>query len=358
MMRKTVMATACLSAMLFVGTTTASADPFAMHSVMKNFCCTDWTDKDGGAPNPGGGLFQAGRELDQQATVNRQVEQTLTSPPFALSLPAGIISQMQTILLPDHPAPSFKTLSQVADLGNQAATFMAGGGPGVFTFCPPNIGPGPGACTAPISAPSPYHGLIRVSAAGINQYGGAMGMMGFVRGFIYQCSGPSGLADCDTEATVFTNNNYSVPVAVIGNATTSLGIMARETGTLTDTIYSTPNWPTAATPMIISVVNGAGAATGHAWTTGMVTVSATQFIAPPFQAVTLTGTDNRVTTGPGVGSGTLTLVGATLYQNLQNGTPTVRGTSVFMQLPEPATGISMAAGVLGLALVGFSRKRA
>lgn len=366
MIRNLLMSMVCVSAMVFLGTTIAHADPFAMSSSLTNTCCTDWTGKATGAANPGGGLFQAGRELIQGATVNRTVDQTLATAPFDIVLPAGIISQMQTILLPDHPAPNFKTLFQQNDLGNIAATLSAGGGPGVFTFCPPGNGPSVGACTDPISATAPYHGLIRVSAPGTNQYGGAIGFLGFVRGFIYQCTGPSGGVDCDTAATIFTNNNYSVPVGVIGGATTSLGIMAIASDALTDTVYSTPNYPTILStattnptqvPGFLSFDNVTAVATGHAWTTGMVTVSATQFQAPPFQAMTLTGTDSRVTSGPDAGKGSLTLVTTTLYQNLVSGVPTVRGSALTMNLPEPGLALAMGAGVLGLALVGCTRRR-
>jgi hypothetical protein len=365
MIRNLLMSIVCTGAMLFLATTNAQADPFAMSSSLSNTCCTDWTDKAGGAPNPGGGLFAAGRELNQQATVNRTVQQTLATAPFDIVMPTGIISQVATVLIPDHPAPFLKTLSQMNDIRNMPATLSAGGGPGVFTFCPPANGPSVGACMDPISATVPYHGLIRVSQAGTNQYGGSMGFLGFSRGHIYQCTGAGGGADCDTAATQFTNNNFSVPLGVIGGATTSLGIMAIDDTLLTDTVFSNPNyindpaWPSTPSviPGFLSFGLTTAVATGHAWTTGMVTVSATQFNAPPFQAMTMTGTDSRITSGPDAGSGSLTLVTTTLYQNLVSGSPTVRGSALTMNLPEPGIALAMGAGVLGLALVGVRRRR-
>jgi hypothetical protein len=362
MIRKLLMSVACIGSLLFLGSVSASADPFAMSSELTNYCCTDWTNKGGGAPNPGGGLFGAGRELIQGATVNRTVQQTLATAPFDIVLPQSIIGLTQTFLLPDHPEPRFKTLFQEINFNNAAGTLSAGGGPGVFTFCPPMT---LGTCGSPGSPASPYHGRIRVSQAGTNQFGGAIGFLGYVRGYIYSCTGPSGGADCDTEATLFTNNNYSVPVNILGGATTASGIMALSQASppLQDTQYTTPNYidPQYTTPQqapgFLTYVLSPARSSGHAWTTGMVTASATQFVAPPFQAMTLTGTDSRVTTGPDAGSGSLTLVTTTLYQALTTGIPTVRGSTLTMNLPEPGMALAMGAGVLSLALMGYTRRR-
>jgi len=363
MFRQTLLSAILVTVWLFASAGAASADPFAMSTVLRNFCCNDWTDKDhptSPANNPGGGAFGfIGGQVVQGATVSRTVDQTLSTPPFEMVIPASRIGTHFSVIGFVHPNPLFDTLDLAVDIENKSGTMMANGGPGTFDFCPMAIGPGPGACAAPLSATGgtmsvPAHGRLSVTA-GINQYGGAMGWLG---------SGLTGVVNRrNAAATIFSAAHFAAPFSVIGDATTPSGIIALKVANAGDAFVYTTSMHTAFTgtpmqnPAFVSTVSAPGAATAHPWTTGMVTASVTAGNVPPFQAITLTGSDNRVTTGPNKGSGNLTLVSGNLYQNYSQGTPQVRGSSIAITLPEPGMSLAVAAGAIALLLAGGSRRR-
>ena len=366
MFRKTILSAVLVAAWLFTSVGTVSAEPFAMSSVLRNFCCTDWTGNGPptSAPNPGGGAFGfLGGQVAQPATVNRTVDQTLVTAPFKVVIPTsriGVIPPLSVVGF-NHPNPLFDLLDLRVDVRNKQGTMVAGGGPGSFEFCPLAVGPGVAACAAPLSATGgpmslPIHGRISVTA-GINQYGGAMGWLGDgLTGVINSRNAAGGAA------TLFTAMHFAAPFSVVGDGTTPSGIIKTGPNDGPDTYYTTSQHSQfagtpAENPAFVSVVSGAGGATGHVWTTGMVTASITAGNSPPFQAITLTGSDTRATTGPNIGSGNLTLVSANLYQDHDQGVPQVRGNSVMMTVPEPGTGLAVAAGAIALLLAGASRRR-
>lgn len=336
-----------------------------MSSVMRNFCCTDWTGK--GPPtsarNPGGGAFGfIGGAVVQPATVNRTVDQTLTTAPFQMMIPASIIGTHFSVIGFAHPNPLFDVLDIAVNIDNEQGTMMANGGPGSLEWCPLAVGPAAGACAAPLSATGgtmslPVNGRISVTA-GINQYGGAMGWLGDGLTGVINARNAAGAA-----ATLFTARPFGVPWTVNGNGTTSLGIIARGNNPGDDVFYTTSQHSQFTgtpqeNPAFVSIAPGTGAVTGHIWTTGMVTVSVSAGTqSPPFQAVTMTGSDTRETTGPNKGSGNLTLVAGSLFQNYTNGSSNVRGTPLSITVPEPVTGLAVAAGAIVLLLVGASRRR-
>ncbi len=339
-------------AVLLGGAGSASADPFAMHVVMRNFCCTDWTDRTASPPanNPGGGAFGfLGGQATQKPNVSLTVDQNLAAAPFAVSFPQSAIGVHFLVASFMHPNNLLDTLTLGVDIDNPSAVMSAQNGPGSFEFCPDAVGPAPNACAAPVFATGgtmsrAFHGRIAVEA-GPNQFGGAMGWLG---------PGLVGVIQQHNAAyTQFTQNNFNVPFSVVGGGTTSMGLLARAvSSTLVDTIW--PSSAMAVTPTFNTQQIGA---TGHPWTTGMVTASITQLGVPPFQQVAVTGGDTRNTTGPDIGSGNLTLVTASLYQDFVTGRGTPRATTMSIEMPEPAMVFSVAAGALALALVGASRRR-
>jgi hypothetical protein len=365
MFRQKLLSAVLVTAWLVASAGVASADPFAMSSVLNNFCCTDWTGKDAptSAPNPGGGAFGIlGGAIVQPATVNRTVDQTLSTAPFNMMIPANLIGAHGSLVGFAHPNPLWDVLNIAIDVTNKSGTMSAGGGPGTFEFCPLGVGPAPGACAAPLSAtggPSslPVHGRISVTA-GINQYGGAMGWLGDGLTGTNSVRNAAGAA-----ATLFTFRHFAAAFSVFGDGTTSMGIIKVATNNLPETFYTTSQHSLFTgtpeeNPAFVSVANGPGAVTGHIWTTGMVTASITAGgNVPPFQAVTMTGSDTRETTGPNIGSGNLTLVSGGLYQDYSLGVPTVRGTTILMTVPEPVAGLAVAAGAIALLLAGGSRRR-
>ncbi len=235
-------------------------------------------------------------------------------------IPASRIGTQFSVTGFIHPNPLFDTLTLAVDIENKQGTMMANGGPGSFEFCPQAVGPAAGACAAPLSATGgtmslPVHGRISVTA-GINQYGGAMGWLGSGLTGVVTRRNAAGAA-----ATLFSAANFLAPFSVIGDATTPSGIIALQVASaLLNFVYTTsmhtafPGTPME-NPAFVSSSSAPGAATAHIWTTGMVTASITAGDQPPFQAITLTGSDNRATTGPNKGSGNLTLVSGSLYQN-------------------------------------------
>ncbi len=350
-----------------MGASTASAAPFAMHSELRNFCCTDWTDRTATptpVPNPGGGAFGfIGGVVRQGATTARTVDQTLATAPFDVAIPANRIGTNFLVAGFPHPNPLFDVLTLGVSIDNVAGVLSAGGGPGTFEWCPDAVGPAALACAAPLSATGgvsslPFHGRIAVTA-GPNQFGGAMGWLGSgLTGVINARNAPG------ASATLFTARNFAVPFDVIGNNVgpanptgTPANIIARGTQMEADTFYATSMHYADPSAVPLSTVVGLGYASGHVWTTGMVTVSITAGNVPSFQAVTITGSDNRATTGPNVGSGNLTIVSGNLYQDLSQAIPQVRGTTLRMNLPEPTAGLSIAAGGLLLMAVGATRGR-
>jgi hypothetical protein len=366
MFKKTaILGIAMGTAFVLASAGTASADAFAMSSVIRNYCCDDWTDKDHPTtpiPNPGGGAFGfKGGQIIQDATVNRTVDQNLLGAvPFDVAFPQSIVGTTFGVAGFPHPNPLFDVLTLDVEIQNEAATLSAGGGPGAMEFCPFDVGPAASACPNPalaVSGPSGtfFHGRIAITPdpAG-SQFGGAMSWLGGgLNGVINSRNAPG------AAATEFTAAHFAAPFSVIGKGTTSLGLMGFGPIPGDGTVYSTSMHYTMATPPTpIRIDVGDGRASGHIWTTGMVTVSQTAGNnVPPFQAVTLTGSDTRETTGPDAGSGGLTLVSGNLYADFDAPRSQTRGTVIEMQLPEPTLGLSVAAGAICLVLAGVSRKR-
>jgi len=338
---------------------TASADTFAISSVFRNFCCTDWTDKDdptSPVPNPGGGApaFLGGWVI-QPGLTSRTVEQTLvgSTGPFQLTIPVGRISAMTgPNFVPAHPNPLFDSITLSFDGANELGVMQGGGGPGDMVFCPEAVGPQPfsvSPCTVPGDATGvlPYNGRIRVTPTpGGNQFGGSMAMLG---------SGSVGVLNAHNAAgTVWTELHFALPFSIVGNGSAANPV---EQGSIpgSNVFYSTPNKSLPPTGTLTTP----GGATGHMWTTGMVTVSITKQNNPlaPTQIVTLTGNDSRVLTGPDKGTGNVTFVSGNLYQNLTTGNPQVRGNILSINLPEPGMAMAIGAGALGLVLAGAGRKR-
>ncbi len=332
----------------------AAAETFAISNQIRNFCCTDWTDRTATptpAPNPGGGAFGIiGGFANQPGTVGRTVSQTLVSPPFDVAIPQSRLGAHFTLSSFMHPNALLDTLTILVSLDNPAGVMEEGGGPGSFEFCPDGVGPGPGACAAPAFATGgpnslAFHGRVAVEQLNPNRFGGVMGWLGAgLVGTVWQHN---------SAYTQWTKNEFNVLFSKIGNVTTPQNLLAR--GTQQSIIDSF--WPSSAMAVTPVMDTGHSGVTGHAWTTGRIQVSITQVGVPPFQAVTITGSDTRETTGPDIGTGNLSLVSAGLYQDFVTGRATPRANAIDMALPEPVTGFAVAAGALGFVLAGLSRRR-
>ena len=354
-MNRRLISSAILASVMLLGSAwAASAESFAISNKIRNFCCTDWTDRTATptpAPNPGGGAFGIiGGFAAQVATVGRTIDQTLVTAPFDVAIPQSRLGAHFSFASIMHPNALLDTLTIVVSIDNPAGVMAAGGGPGSFEFCPEGIGPAPGACAAPVFAtggPSSlaYHGRVAVEQVNPNRFGGVMGWLGAgLVGTVHQHN---------SAYTQWTKNEFNVLFSKIGDASTSMGLMAR--GTEMSIVDSF--WPSSAMAVPPVMSTGHSGVTGHAWTTGRIQVSITQLGVPPFQAVTITGSDTRETTGPDIGTGNLSLVSAGLYQDFVTGRATPRGNAIDMTIPEPAMGLTVAAGALALVLAGVSRKR-
>ncbi len=327
---------------------------FAISSVFRQFCCTDWENRTATPtpePNPGGGgPVLLGGVVNQPATVGRTISQAITgSAPFDLTIPAGLIGATTSAVGLPHPNPNFFSLTLMHSAFNEAAVLSEGGGPGQFEFCPEAVGPAVGACSGAGSATSgtqgfPYHGRIAVTP-GANQFGGAMRMLG---------PGSVGLLNLqNTQGTRWTSLFFAAPFSFIGGGSAANPVTRIDVAG-TQLRYSTPAKMPAA---LLSSVMTPTAAFGNMWTTGMLTVSQTQFGVPPFQAVTVTGSDDRVTSGPNAGTGNITLVSPLLYNTLTGGRTLVRANVLSMNVPEPAALAGVGLGALALVLAGVSRSR-
>jgi hypothetical protein len=360
MNRQTVLTIALLCAW-FVPVT-GSADTFAMSSVFQQYCCDQWTNDDATptpAPNPGGGApLLRGGVIANGGTVAHTVNQVLGTAPYQLTIPTSRVgtTTMAPFPLP-HPSPLFDSVVVSFSNFNEPGVFAAGGGPGEFEFCPESVGPAVGACGAPISATQPgglpYHGRISVTPTpGGNQFGGSMRLLGDIGGLpggalINARNAPGG------SATQWTSIFLKAPFSIIG-AGSAANPVVKVPFNLTQIYYSTSAKNSSA---FLSSITTPGRATGHMWTTGMVTASITAQAAPPYQAVTMTGGDTRITTGPDAGSGNVTLVSANFYQNLGGGPVGVRGNTLSMDLPEPGMALGICVSALALIFGTASRRR-
>ncbi len=352
-----------LVASLIVIGGTAQAEPFAMHSELRNFCCTDWMDRTATpspAPNGGGAFGFIGGVVVQprDGRPNRSAD--------ALDAPLRPVSACRS----DRHAFQHHGLrtslidrqTVAVSMDNRAAVLRAGGGPGALEFCPFGPSVPPLYCDAywP-STPGPdtfdYHGRIAVTA-GPNQFGGAMGWLGsgLTGVFNRRNGGP-------LTATRFDALYFARPLNMVGANTalgqsqpTADGAMAFAPFTGRTVYYSTSQHHANPSAVPLTTDSGTGRATAHVWTTGMVTVSATNGAFPPWMAVTMTGSENRATTGPNIGSGKLSLVTSTLYQDYPPGLTSVRGTSLTLTVPEPDLAIGVGLATLSLVWSGIGRR--
>lgn len=356
-----------MTSLLLLTLLSGAAQAQTSHAVqleLRQYCCDDWTGNNPTSPsnNPNRGAFflNPGGTVKKPATVARTLQQTAGGQ---INLPQSLVgTQYGPIFVPVglNGAPGvLDSFTATVDITNEPGVFSAGGGPGTFEFCPVGVGPAPGACASPGSATSgtptalgAAHGRISVTA-GLAQYGGAMGFLG--------AGAPTQLNfKNDANApTAWTARNLAFPLNGLGDATTASNKLRYIPQTIVSNRFTTSmhNFQTftnpSSNPAWISVMTVVGRVTNHAWTTGMVTVSITDslFNNPPFQAVTMTGSDSRTPSG----NGQLTLVSGSLY-SIFNVSTQVRGQTLVMKVPEPAAAMSLAGGAIALLLIGVRRR--
>jgi len=323
----------------------ATAETFSVSGTHLNFCCTGPAT----AATQGGGTamifpaFRGGAPVAKggAASVNGAAYQTGTGTPnnpLDLKVARSAIRTMSSLMLTDHPNPLWYTLSLTHRATNDVGTLVKSGGPGNFEWCPGATLGGNFGCTAPSLATGAKHGRI-ANKAGPNKFGGTLGMLAG--------SGPRGKLVSVTAPGAQTSmwGYFYAPFTQIG-APTVMGqpfflpgkdATHQKAGSTLGTFMITD--PTVA---------------GGPWSTGTVTVSITTQNSPLSQTIMFSGYDTRTS----MGAGNIQLVSGTLYNS--SGTPpstNPRGNQLTLTLPEPGAGLGVAAGALGLALVGLVRAR-
>jgi len=281
------------------------------------------------------------------------ITQNTGVPDPTMTIPAGLFSAPQPVPFNGFPLPN-PALIQITTMFRLTAPAAASGsavlsgrsGPATFSWCP---GPGT-ACTTPTQATLPGLPFVTYTSGGGNQFGGSMQV------FISSTAAPSG--------TLVRRVNNSpvrgefIPIAGGGNNHGPGGNFTSRTLTLgsaaTHNVHTITNQTPAGfilgfVPTPFSTVMSAGARRNWAfpWTTGMITLSATNPPNPANRLFTLTGSDTRGSDG----EGRLSLVaGGMTFTNTGTWALETAEMNVTTFTPEPGT--FLAAGVALLAIGG------
>ena len=329
---------ALVTAALVAVAGTATASVYEISVKNRNFCCT----------NPP--VFIAGVPQDKAGyhTIVATASQTGAAPQL-IHIGMGHAAQFYSLLVysPYGYWPPFGTLS----FSNGAGTLAkSGGNAAPFSFCPKNIGlPAPGVCTHPANATPAsqgFNGRVKVTP-GKNKFGGTLqilagpGGIGGARFYIYRLLG--GQMDMLPAALVHGGFDFEPIGAMTPGYAVTLPIPVM-TG-------FPPDFNTMSYPNQKLWLQGAGP-----FTTGMLTLQITMQAGLPVRSVKLAGYDNRT---PG-GLGKIQLVSGTLANSFNGALPGGTPIGWKMQIsviPEPGPDLALAAGALGLALVGFLHER-
>lgn len=229
---------------------------------------------------------------------------------------------------------------------NIEETLRAGGGPGSFVFCPGPLNPVNPNCTNPAAATGGQNNLVQYTPVSVNQFGGTFRVLQklFASSVSFRVSEVP-LKFSHQAGTTMTN------VWPGGGVKSSTQFLQRAGGVITSNPVLGPNGSIQVQGQITP--NGGNTPAPSLWTgfpatTGMVTHRDTN--PDPFTFVT-TGTDMRTP----LGSGQITLVGSGLTKS-SNGTDFGREIIVTF-VPEPATTVLFATGVIALAGLYSQRRR-
>lgn len=272
---------------------------------------------------------------------------TVTSPaPQPLVVPAHAFELTGTDFKVFPFAPSVAQFEETFTTTQPAAqTFVAGGGPGSFSFCPRAGNAANPTCFVPASATGGRNGRLAYSA-GANQFGGTFDLLRITNGSVSRLVGTAPLQF--NHAPNFRSGLYIAGRPMSMTRTYPMG----DPGEITQSPVLGPNGSIVTAGPVVGTAPApiTQTATGFPFTTGMIVHTRT---VPTSRTFTLTGSDAR-TTG---GFGDITLVAGATTQNAVGSEFPIFGI-ISVAVPEPATSIAVVAGAMLLGgLAGLRRRR-
>ena len=235
--------------------------------------------------------------------------------------------------------PGWISISTMVNFRNQQDTLLPGGQTGSAAYCMNNATGNPN-CTDPAVTGGNYNGLLSY-AAGPNQFGGTMRILGGTPGFLRRTVGGG--------ATI-RKGYFAAPLRQVGGPFSEYQVETNQA------FYYQATDPTVVTSTITNMITFAGLP----WGTGLIYAAATGGVgAVPTQSISESGSDNRLLgTGgqPFHGLGNIVLVSASMVASVQSNTFPVL-TKLTLTVPEPDT-IAMFACATGLLVfLGIRRSR-
>jgi len=251
-------------------------------------------------------------------------------PGGTLKFPVKAIDAKGTFLNQAPVFPGWISIYTRVNFRNQADTLFPGGQVGSAGYCM-NYAGNPN-CTDPADGGANYNGLLAY-AAGPNQFGGTMRILGGTPGFLRRTSG----------GTVRTRKgSFAAPLQQVGGPFSEYQVetnqvffyQATDPGNVTSTVTNTITFA------------------GLPWGTGLIYAAATGGAGGvPTQSISESGSDARV-----LGLGNISLVSASMVVSpLSNTFPVL--TKLTLQVPEPGTAAMFACGTGLLVLLGIRRAR-
>jgi len=318
----------------------ADATYYAVTAKNRQFCCT----------NPAAFLYgQPGKKSGNQPTVKGLVTQMGTGTPSIKVGKSQVVNFFTKFswyvggMTP--PAAGFKYIKGTASAVNGTGTLKKSGAYGNFSFCPKAKGPGVGACANPaLATPVYFNGRIAVKQ-GPHKFGGTLqilagkGGVGGSKDTVWRWIGPS---------SMYPAAKVKLPIHsdVVGAMTpakqrTDPADTKLLTHTAASKVVTFKSFPSA-----MLWENGAGP-----FTTGKLYLQATMGGTPSARSVVISGYDKR---SP-MGAGNIQLVSGILFNVYKNSKPgsVPIAWKLNVNLPEPSPSLGLAAGALGLLLVGL-----
>jgi hypothetical protein len=271
-----------------------------------------------------------------------------TAPaPRPLQIPAAAIA---TTGMAFRAFPSVPTVAQFVETFSSsnpiAQTFVAGGGPGSFGFCPRAGNPVNPNCLVPSSGTGGRNGLLTYTAdPGGTQFGGTFDLMRVTTGTVSRVVATAPLQH--NHAPNFRSGNYIAGYPASQTRTYPMN----PPGQVTQSPVLGPDGSIVTAGPVVGTAPAPGTltATGFPFTTGMIVHNIS---APLVRTFTRTGSDNRTASGYGA----ITLVaGSTQISATSIDFPAF--SAIAVTLPEPASAPALVIGTMLLLSFSTSRSR-
>jgi hypothetical protein len=247
-----------------------------------------------------------------------------------LAFPANAINAYGTFLNQAPVFPGWISIYTAVNFRNQQGTLAPGGQTGSAAYCM-NYAGNPN-CTDPNDGGASFNGLLSY-AAGPNQFGGTMRILGGTPGFLRRTTGgPARIR----------KGGFAAPLTQVGAAFSEYQVES-------NTVYFyQATAPTVVTSTTMNQITFAGLP----WGTGRIYAAATGGAgAVATQSISESGTDARVS-----GLGNISLVSASMVVSpISNTFPVL--TKLTLLVPEPGTLTMFACGMGLLVLLGIRRYR-